>query len=198
MNVLLIPEDFRNDQYLLEPLFAALFRALGRPNARVRVCRDPLLGGVTEALDVKRLDEVVVRYKGMVDLFIVCVDRDGNSGRRARLDGIERAFRESCVLMAENAWEELETWTLAGLDLPADWRWTDIRAEVSVKERYFAVLARQRGLADAPGGGRRPLGIEAARRVNVIRQKCPEDFGTLASRIGDILTPKTATAATRR
>lgn len=50
MNVLVIPEDFRKDQYLLRPLFVRLMRALGRPNARVAVCQDPLLGGVNEAL----------------------------------------------------------------------------------------------------------------------------------------------------
>ena len=45
MRVLIIPEDFRNDQYLLRPLFDRLFRSLDIP-AKVAVCQDPLLGGV--------------------------------------------------------------------------------------------------------------------------------------------------------
>lgn len=56
MNVLLIPEDFRKDQYILKPLFIRLFGIIGR-RARVRVCQDPLLGGVGEALKSERLKE---------------------------------------------------------------------------------------------------------------------------------------------
>ena len=29
MNVFIIPEDFRNDQYILKPLFTRLFRRIG-------------------------------------------------------------------------------------------------------------------------------------------------------------------------
>ena len=29
MNVLIIPEDFRNDQYILKPLFVRLFKKIG-------------------------------------------------------------------------------------------------------------------------------------------------------------------------
>ncbi|MDD9992990.1 MAG: hypothetical protein OXP75_14430 [Rhodospirillales bacterium] len=186
MNVLIIPEDFRKDQYLLEPLFKRLFHAIGRGSAKVRVCRDPLLGGVGEALKIARIREVVRQHRGMTDLFILCVDRDGVQGRRGRLNQIEAKFGNGCAFLAENAWEEIETWTLAGLRLPRNWNWADVRAEVHVKERYFNVLAEERGLADGPGSGRKALGEEAAsnvRRIRAIRQKCPEDFDNLAQRI---------------
>ena len=183
MKVLVVPEDFRKDQYVLKPLFRRLFRELGRGSARVTVCQDPLLGGIGEALKSERLAEVVDRYRGMVDVFVLCVDRDGEEGRRTRLNAIEEEFRATQPFLAENAWEELETWTLAGLDLPSTWRWSDVRSEVNVKERYFDELARERGVADAPGGGRRPLGEQAARRIEAIRQKCPEDFDALARRL---------------
>ena len=182
MNVLVIPEDFRNDQYILRPLFQRLFRSLNR-SATVTVCTDPLLGGVGEALNSDRLAEIIEQYDGMTDLFILCVDRDGIASRRGRLDQIEHQFGDSRAFLAENAWEELETWVLAGLDLPRGWRWSDVRAEVSVKERYFAVLAQQRGVANGPGRGRGPLGEEASRRITAIRQKCREDFDSLARRI---------------
>ena len=185
MNVLVIPEDFRKDQYLLKPLFRRLFRALGKPNAKVGICRDPLLGGVGEALKSERLAEVVAQHGGMTDILILCVDRDGQQGRRQRLDAIEEEFSVTHTFLAENAWEELETWILAGLDLPSGWSWQEVRAEVNVKERYFNEFARMRGVADAPGGGRRPLGEQAARRISAIRQKCPEDFGALANRLAD-------------
>ena len=183
MNVLVVPEDFRNDQHILKPLFERLLRAAGGSRARVRVCQDPRLGGVGEALKLARIREIVDQYDGMTDVFILCVDRDGAEGRRARLDAIETEFGNGRAFLAESAWEEIETWALAGLDLPRGWRWTDVRAEVHVKERYFEPLARERGVADGPGGGRKALGEEAARNLPAVRRKCPEDFDALARRI---------------
>ena len=183
MRVLVIPEDFRNDQFLLKPLFERLFRSIGKARARVRVCQDPLLGGIDQALNPERIREVVEQHGGMTDIFILCVDRDGALGRRQRLDQIESEFGNDCTFLAENAWEEIETWALAGLEIPPNWRWAGVRAEVHVKERYFDVLARERGVADGPGGGRKTLGEEAARNIPAIRRKCLEDFDALARRL---------------
>ena len=181
MNIVVIPEDFRKDQYILKPLFSRLFKRLGASNPKVNVCRDPLLGGIGEALKIELLRDIINDQKGMTDIFILCVDRDGVAGRRERLDQVEAEFQDKCVFFAENAWEE--TWVLAGLELPGDWRWPDVRAEVDVKERYFDRLVLQRGLEDTEDGGRRTLGEEASRRIPAIRQKCPEDFDSLASRL---------------
>ena len=51
MNVLIIPEDFRNDQYILKPLFdrTRSGQTFGPHPASVE---DPLLGGVREASEV--------------------------------------------------------------------------------------------------------------------------------------------------
>lgn len=182
MNVLIIPEDFRKDQYLLKPLFTQLFADLGRPRAKVVVCNNPLLGGISETLKIDRLRAIVNMYR-MVDLFLLCVDRDGELGRRRRLDQIEADFSPSNLLLAENAWEELETWTLAGLDLPSSWNWKKVREDVSVKENYFDVYARSVGVHDGPGGGRRALGEQSAKHIDAILLKCPEDFAVLAKRI---------------
>lgn len=187
MNVLIIPEDFRKDQYILKPLFQRLFRTFGKPSARVVVCQDPLLGGIGEALKDVRLAEIVDRYAGMTDIFLLCVDRDGQPGRRLRLDQVEATFGAERSFFAEKAWEELETWLLAGLQLPANWNWLEVRAEVSVKEVYFHELARRRSISNRPGGGRKTLGEEASRRIDSIRQKCPEDFDALARRIAGVL-----------
>ena len=183
MNVLIIPEDFRNDQYILKPLFSRFFQSIGKRHVRVDICRDPLLGGVGEALKSERIAEVIGKHGGMTDIFILCIDRDGEKGRRQRLDQIEAEFGDVRVFLAENAWEEIETWLLAGLDLPANWNWRTIRAEVQVKEIYFGPLATQRNLSDAPGDGRKPLAEEASRRIDAIRQKCPDDFDNLAQRL---------------
>ena len=183
MNILIIPEDFRNDQYILKPLFTRLFQSIGKPRVRIEICLDPLLGGVGEALKRERIEEVVEKHEGMTDIFILCVDRDGNTNRRQRLDHIEGEFGNTRIFLASNAWEEIETWVLAGLDLPRGWRWSEVRAEIQVKEIYFEPLVAQRNLSDAPGGGRKPLGEEASRRIGAIRQKCREDFDALARRI---------------
>ena len=184
MRVLLIPEDFRKDQYILKPLFSRLFRDLGKSKAKVRVCQNPLLGGVAEALKFDQIAKIIQRYRGMTDVFILCIDRDGEAGRRQRLDQIEEEFGDDTfIFLGENAWEEVETWVLAGVDLPRDWRWDDIRAEVQVKEEYFEPLAELQGLSDYPGGGRKELAEEASRQIPAIRRKCVEDFDTLAKRL---------------
>lgn len=187
MRVLVIPEDFTKDQYILKPILTRLIRDMGRANARIVICQDPRLGGIDEALKVERLSEIVERYEGMTDIFILCVDRDGEKGRRRILDRIEADF--GSTFLAENAWEELETWVLAGLNLPSYWRWSDVRAEIHVKEQYFNELARDQGVDDRLGEGRDVLGRKAARRISVIRQKCPEDFDTLARRLEEMLSP---------
>ena len=196
MKILIIPEHFRKDQYFLKPLFENLCKKLGLSSHSrdVQVCQDPLLGSVNEALKPERLAKVVERYV-KIDVFILCVDRDGETGRRDQLDRLEEKFGET--FFAVNAWEELETWILAGfkveslrkeLRLPREkYSWRYIRAERDSKERYFEPLAEIRGLANTPDGGRRQLGVEAASQVKQIRQKCPEDFGVLAKRLEDII-----------
>ena len=183
MEVMIIPEDFQNDQYILKPLFSRLFKRMGFSTINVSICYNPRFRGVAQSLSLERLEGIVERYGGMTDIFILCVDRDGDLGRRQSLDRIEQELGNNRVFLAENAWEEVETWALAGLELPGSWRWVDVRAEVDVKERYFEPLAAQRGLADTDGGGRRALGVEASRRIRAIRRKCPEDFDALARRL---------------
>ena len=186
MRVLIIPEDFRKDQYILKPIFKRIFQTVGKPRARVRVCQDPRLRGIDQALNADRMLGIVERYKGMTDIFILCVDRDGEVGRRHRLDQLESLCGAATVFLAANAWEEIETWVLAGLDLPKEWPWADVRAEIQVKEVYFEPLAARRGLSDRADGGRKPLAEEAARHIDDIRRKCLEDFDRLALRLAEI------------
>ena len=183
MNVLIIPEDPQHDQHILKPIFEGLFRSIGKPRAKVIVCQDPVLGGVAEALKSNRIAQIIEQHRGMTDIFILCVDRDGVDGRRQRLNQIEQKFGNEHIFLAENAWQEIEIWALAGLQLPKEWRWADVRAEINVKEQYFEPYAVQRGLSDELGGGRKALGEKASRRISAIRQKCPEDFDSLARRL---------------
>ncbi len=187
MRVLVIPEDFRKDQYILEPIVSTMLSEVGKPRAIVRVCRDPLLGSVSQALNWRRIEEVLARYRGMVDVFLLCVDRDGDASRRGRLDYLEQQAQQILfaprIFLAENAWQEIEVWVLAGHDLPSEWAWLQIRSERNPKAIYFEPFTRTRGLTEAVAGGRKTLATEAAARYGRIRQLCPEDIGALEGRI---------------
>jgi hypothetical protein len=112
LNVLVIPEDFRLDQYILQPLITAMMSAVGKPKAKVQILTDPLLGSVTAAMSWSNLELIFDRY-GMVDLFLLVVDRDLDPNRRVALDNLEERAKTKCVLLAENAWQEIEVWALA-------------------------------------------------------------------------------------
>ncbi|NOZ78358.1 MAG: hypothetical protein GXP48_04095 [Acidobacteria bacterium] len=188
MKVLVIPEDFRKDQYVVGPIISALMKDMGKSKARVVVCKDPLLGGVEQALRWDRIKEIIERYRGMVDLFILCVDRDGEPGRRHQLDTIEKNAMDFLgktgrFFVAENAWQELEVWVLAGHELPVSWRWANVRQEREAKETYFEPFAKERGVDGEPGGGRKTLALEAVRNFPRIVRLCPEDMGNLRTRI---------------
>lgn len=187
MNVLIIPEDFRNDQFIVGPLIQRMLAEVGKPRATVRVCRDPLLGGVGEALKWERISEIIDRYRGTIQLFLLVVDRDGIAGRRRSLDALESKAAEVLTVdkgfFGENAWQEIEVWALAGQDLPKDWRWQEIRRETNPKETYFAPFVRKRGLTNEPGNGRRTLGREAAAHYSRVRSRCKRDVEALETRI---------------
>lgn len=186
MNVLVIPEDFRHDQYVLKPVIEAMLKAAGKPRAKVIVCKDPLLGSVVQALKWERIQDIISRYRGMINLFLLCVDRDGVESRRVSSDAIENRAKEyapNSLFLAENAWQELEVWLLAGHDLPKEWVWQEIRAHRDPKEAYFVPFARLRGVLNEPGAGRKSLGMEAASHYSRIRGRCPEDITALEDRI---------------
>lgn len=191
MKVLVIPEDFRKDQYMLQPIIKAMMEALVKPKSKVIVCKDPLLGGISEALKWENIKYIIERYP-MVDLFLLCVDRDGKEGREVKLDLLERQAKEILsngkLFLAANAWQELEVWVLAGHDLPNEWQWQDIRREINPKEEYFLPFAKQRNVIDSPGEGRKILAEEAAKRYNRIRQLCPEDIENLENRMNLFLS----------
>ncbi|MCC7491290.1 MAG: hypothetical protein IT204_03035 [Fimbriimonadaceae bacterium] len=142
LKVLAIPEDGRYDQYIVRPLLQGLLASLGKPSAKVLVHSG--CGGYADLLRWECLQEIVQQYRGMVDLFVVCVDRDGDPNRRAVLNGLEDqatkllADRPGQQLIGVEAWQEVEVWFLAAVDdLPRDWPWVALRDERDSKERYF-------------------------------------------------------------
>jgi hypothetical protein len=188
LNVLVIPEDFRKDQYVLAPLTRKICAEAGTPRARVEVCTDPLLGGIAEALNWDRIVEVIDMYP-MVQVFLLLVDRDGVEGRRVALRRIEALAADKLgsgrVLLGENAWQEIEVWALAGQELPKKWKWQEIRAEKHPKETYFEPWAKKRQLTKEPGEGRTTMGREAATNYDRVRSRCKKDIHHLEKRLRD-------------
>ena len=86
-------------------------------------------------------------------------------------------------LFAENAWQEIEVWAIAGQSLPKDWKWAEIRQHPHPKEAYFEPLAMSRKLMNEPGEGRTTLGKEAALNYSRVRSLCQEDIQQLEERL---------------
>jgi hypothetical protein len=193
VNVLVIPEDFRKDQYVLRPIVEQMMQAIG-VRAKVRVCMDPLLQGVGEALKWERQAEIIEKYRGMMRLFLLIVDRDCDEQRKVRLQRLEQQATgvlagTNRVFLAEIAWQEVEVWLLAGRqDLPTHWQWKDVREECHPKERYYRDYVQRRGLLDDVSEGRDMLAREAARNYQRIRKLCPEDVAALEDRIRQALS----------
>ena len=179
MRVLVIPEDFVKDQYILKPLVETIMRTIGKPQAKITICMNPRLAGIGQALQWRRINDIIEAYKGMYDIFLLCVDRDGEENRRAKLENIEQEARQILdpkqVLFAVLAWQKVEIWALAGCrDLPQEWKWTSMRQEISFKQVYFDPYAKKRNVYDKPHNGREILGREAAVQYRRVRDLCEE------------------------
>ena len=197
LNVLIIPEDFRKDQYILKPIIEKMIESLGY-RATVRVCTEPLLGGVVQAMKWSQIDRILNRYKGMVTLFLLIVDRDGDPRRDIKLRSLEekaeaRHGGSTTIFLAASAWQEVEVWALAGQkNLPKAWKWSEIRSERNPKETYYRPYVRSKGLEKGPYEGRDVLGREAAKYYKRVKRLCPEDVKNLEERIRLVLNEKSA------
>lgn len=179
LNVLIIAEDYRNDQYILKPIVGSMLESVGKPHANVRVCRDPMIGGVEDALDPDTIEDVI-STNPLFDLYLLLVDRDADPNRHERLEEAEDTAdahtRPTQAFLGGQAHQEVEVWLLAGQnDLPNEWNWSAVRADPQPKERYYEPYVEQKTLTNSPGGGRKPLGQTAG--VNYaarVRPLCDE------------------------
>lgn len=191
MNVLIIPEDHHNDQFILEPIIRRLVKDAGKPHARIAVCTNPRMRGVQDALSGATIQDIIETYP-MVHIFVVVVDRDGKSARTGQLIDLEKRSRKHLkshqTLIAVAAVEELEVWALASEKIPPK-VWSEIRRDHHPKEAHFEPLVQRRGLRDSPGGGRRVFGNAAAKEIERVKARCAE-VGELAERLADLLGEK--------
>jgi hypothetical protein len=179
LNVLIVAEDYRKDEYILKPIVTSMLEEVGKPRANVRVCRDPLISGVENALDPDTIKDVILTNP-QFDLFLLVVDRDAEPNRHERLEEAENnaadSTRPTQAFLAGQAHQEVEAWLLAGQqDLPDEWNWADVRAERQTKERYYDPYVAQKTLTNSPGGGRKPLGqVAGSNYADRVRQLCDE------------------------
>jgi hypothetical protein len=187
-NVLVVPEDFTKDEHILKPLVVKILEEAGRPRATVQVCRDPNFQGVSNAMNIGRLKDEVIRRYPMVDLFLLFVDRDGVSGRETQATRIEEDLTPELKgrqkrFLAALAHQEVEVFILAGHELPPGWPWQQVRADPDVKNSCFSDLVRLKNTANQPHEGRKSLMAEAIANWSRIKSRCPEDVGTLIEKL---------------
>lgn len=185
-NVLVIPEDFTKDEHILKPLVERILEDCGK-KPTVEVCRDPNFQGVHAALKLDSLRREVIERYPMVQLFVLIVDRDGQPGRKQTTDAIETTLSaelrpKAKRFLAEIAWQEVEVFILAGLELPANWRWADIRADADVKDTFFKQMVALRSTSKYPHDGRKKLMAESIKNWQRIKSRCPEDVVALITR----------------
>jgi len=183
LKVLVIAEG-SHDPYMLKPIVGAMFKSLKKSQVKIRF---QLLQGISR-LKSEKIEKIIDRYP-LIDLFLLCVDRDGEATRREELNYIEKNAKEllseTKIFFAENAWQEIEVWVLAGHSLPSEWNWQEIRQEPNPKEIYFEPFAKQQNVSTGLAGGRKKLAESADYKR--IRQLCPEDIQNLEQRIKSIL-----------
>lgn len=182
-NVIVIPEDC-SDMDMLKPIISAMITNLGSPRAKIQVYKPAVFKGISQVLQLKNINKIVDRYETEADLILLCVDRDADPDTEAKLANLEEKINKKLdnnqnlkIFLAENAYQEIEVWLLAGLKEFLDttnFAWQAIRDERDPKDKYFIPFSKEKGYFDYPNDGRQELAKEAARNYQRICKMCPE------------------------
>lgn len=172
LNIRVVAEDHTLDQYILLPVVRAIFEAIGRPRAKIKVHEWPRgqPRGVENALSPGTIAGII-EDSPWIDLVILVVDSDCVPHRE---DALRARAAEHGKVICCLAIQELEVWMLAlhHRDLPCTF--TEVRAHCHPKDEYAVPFLRRRGWASTLGRGRR----EAMRVVDAgfsgMLLRCPE------------------------
>jgi hypothetical protein len=178
--VLIVPEDPRNNGYILDPLVARILVECGKPNARVSVLTNPRAQGYEHAKQVLK-DQVLMTY-GRQDLVLFLPDADGKDRSQAFSELEAIADQTGVHLLCCAAVQEVETWLLAGHTEKLDRTWSEVRNDESVKEHVFMPFLERYGDPKRAGGGRDILMKETLSNYRGLTNRCPE-LQELESRI---------------
>jgi hypothetical protein len=170
VKVLVIPEDPKLDRYILKPVVARIFADLGK-SPHIEVLPKPRLRGVAQALHRDTLSDIVATYP-MVDLFLVLVDRDGDTTRQAVADAREEEHPGHLFVCL--AIEEVEVWMLALHFKTLGLAWKAIRSEVHPKKRFAIPFLNERAPKLDPGEGRAWAMRELGSQWRGVLSRCPE------------------------
>lgn len=191
-NVLVVPEDPTYNGYLLKPLCKRLLAEAGKPSANIVVLPEPRVRGFAHAK--KLLAEQIFREWRHFQLILFIPDADGAMQSRRdeflRLELLAAQEPRPVKLLCCAAEQELETWLLAGHPEKLKtfgWTWQVVRAEISVKERYFQPFLEQHGTPGSPSEGRDRLMEAALGNFDGMKRRCPE-LQDLEDRIREFLS----------
>jgi hypothetical protein len=184
-NVLVVPEDPANNGYILKPLVIRLLEECAKPNAMVTVLANPRAQGYEHAKALLRT-QLLDRYRYM-NLILFLPDADGKD-RSGELRALEaEADGRGVRLLCCAALQEVEVWLLAGYHERLEASWPEVRAEASVKERFFLPFLSVHGDRRRAGGGRDLLMQKTLGNYRSLLALCPE-LADLENRIRQILS----------
>jgi hypothetical protein len=171
-DVLIVPEDFTYNGYILGPLVKRMLSECGRPNAIVIPPKGPQPRGYEHAKALLRTRYLDL-YRHM-NLLLFLPDADGKE-RSAEFRSLEdEADRQGVRLLCCAAKEEVEVWLLAGHRERLRQPWQAIRSDTSVKENVFQPFLHEHGNPKAAGGGRDVLMEQTLTGYRALLQLCPE------------------------
>lgn len=182
-NVLIIPEDPTNNGYILKPLIKRMMRECGKQKAQVDVLSNPRVQGYNHAKTL--MSEIFERYAHK-DLILFIPDADGKDRRREFEILENEATEKGAKLLCCAACQEVEAWLLAGHLNKLEKSWSEIRADSSVKENFFADFLSSYGNTKAAGGGRESLMLETLENYRGLLDRAPE-LKDLQRRIQNLL-----------
>ena len=113
-------------------------------------------------------------------------DADGKDRSREFAILEKEAREKGAKLLCCAACQEVEAWLLAGHLDKLDKRWSEIRADPSVKENFFADFLSRNGNPKAAGGGREGLMLETLENYRGLLDRSPE-LKDLQTRIQNLL-----------
>ena len=169
--VLVIPEDPRNNGYILKPVVRRIIIEAGRSNPEVTVLPRSRLNGITNAKEAIRYD--LAESYGWMDLWLFLPDADRMS--QAAADALEQEMREKRIpLICCPANPEVEAWMLAGHRQHLSIRWQEVAGHPHFKEEVFDPFMERHGYPALPGMGREKLTYETLQNYPALKQLCPE------------------------
>jgi hypothetical protein len=120
------------------------------------------------------MSEIIFESYVHKDLLLFIPDADGKDRSREFAILEKEAREKGAKLLCCAACQEVEAWLLAGHLDKLGKPWSEIRADPSVKEIFFADFLSRNGNPKAAGGGREGLMLETLENYRGLLDRSPE------------------------